>query len=216
MDAWRFALTLCVAALGPTAAAGANLLHLRVQISDAELQRQTIATLHTGAAIDWRILRRTLEAIGPISRNELPFRVQGESVEFHFRGFYPFEQCDPGMLEYAVSRQGEKDHETLLSAGPEEMARLDSLKDLLMDRRHAKKPGVIDVRLDWEEGGKWRSVTAAEVLHGEKPAERAAFINNLKVNDSGLGETTNYKGDKTKLPSARVPARVRISIAIVP
>src|SRR5262245_21244346 len=110
----RIVAVLFVILLDSQAGLGANMLHLPICEDEQSLESRVIDALLRGNSAEWQNLRRALDSLGHIRRNELPFRLWRGTVEFVFDGVYPHGSCNPESLEYAVSLPEVKDHETLL------------------------------------------------------------------------------------------------------
>jgi hypothetical protein len=176
-----------------------------------ELEARLVTALVEGKKNELEAVRRAVARLDPSRRADLDFRVDGNRIEFHFSGKFPFATTNLEMLEYIISREREKDHETLLSVREDEMRRLTKLRPLLRD---GDKSRAWDAKFFWREGNTTRTASLEDVLVTERAANRLAFRKQLGVNASGLGGSMNVNGNPGVLPGKEVAAKVVLTFSL--
>jgi hypothetical protein len=148
-------------------------------------------------------------------RRDLPIRVREDSVEFAFRGTFPGNQFSAEMLEYLVSVP-DKDYESLLVVPAAEQARVQALRPFFAKRAGDGRRKWWSAQLLWTEGDAPHSVTLSDLLVGLDAKERVRFLDQIGVNNAGVGGEMNVAADPVLLPRKRVAARLLLTIRIQP
>jgi hypothetical protein len=117
------------------------------------------------------------------------------------------------IAEYVVSSP-EKEHESLLVVGAEELARLKDVGHALAALKKAGKRAVLGYQLVWAEEGKARVEDLQDVLGLLDEARRKEFLGQLRFNEWGLGGSLNVMADAALLPSRRTAAEVRLTVRL--
>jgi hypothetical protein len=143
-------------------------------------------------------------------RKQMAFRLRSDAVEFRFRGEYPADKVSLDGLEYVASKAGEKDYESMLDVGPDELKRLLKLGAAVKQFGKGKRVPM-EVRMAWVEDGRPRVEALGDILRLE-PRQKE-FLADLNFNEFGL-LAFNAKADPAALPAKRVPAEVTVTIKL--
>jgi hypothetical protein len=201
-----FALALLAGAAGAAPVGGepATMFEARV-----------LKALADGDRAGLRSLAGEYRGLSPAARRALPLRVREDSVEFAFRGEFVGDQFSPEMLEYLVSGPG-RDYEALLVARGAELGRVQALLPFFARRAGEGRRRWWSARLVWAERDAPQSVDLGDLLIRLGARERDRFLDGLGINSVGLGGDLNVNADVGLLPRRRVPARLLLTIRVVP
>ena len=198
------ALLVVGIALPPTIAADSNL--------EAEAQK----ALAAGDAEALRRLAAEYRQVAPEARRALPVRIREDAVEFVFRGEFHGDQYLPDGQEYLVATSG-KAYETLVVVGPDEAGRLQGLRQVFADRSNKGRGKTWSARLVWADGDMPHAIEYSDLLVRMKPDDRAAYLDGIAIGTTpSLGSGTNVPVDPGVLPTKRVPARLYLTVQLVP
>ncbi|HVJ80955.1 MAG TPA: hypothetical protein VNC50_07770, partial [Planctomycetia bacterium] len=153
------------------------------------------------------------EALPAETRAKLPYRVRKDEVEFSFRGELCGDQFSPEMLEYVIAGPG-KEYETLLTADAKEQRRLQPLKPYFTKHAGAGRGKRWSAQLIWVDGKEIGSLQLADMLARIDAMERTQFLDELEVNEQGLGGTKNLDAGRGALPAKRLPAKVVLTLKL--
>jgi hypothetical protein len=149
----------------------------------------------------------------PAARRELPVRVRGDVVEFHFRGKTTGKELNPDILEYVLGLPG-KEYETLVVVSKEEVARLDRLGKALKDGFGNRITPPLEMVVAWDEEGEVRIENLRDILGLESAMNREQFLRDLTFYPGfGFGES-NVRADPARLPVGVAPARVVVTVRL--
>ncbi|HKA07456.1 MAG TPA: hypothetical protein VKD71_09380 [Gemmataceae bacterium] len=182
---------------------------------DAKWEEQARKALTDGDRQSLQQLAAEYRKLAPEVRAALPVRIRADSVEFAFRGAFCGDQFEAQMLEYLVSAPG-KDYESLLVVTGAEEERVQALRSIFDQRARNGRGKTWTARLTWSDGEQPQSVELADLLISLDAAERTEFLDQLAVNSAGLGGSKNVKSVPGVLPKKRVPARLYLTVRMVP
>jgi hypothetical protein len=177
------------------------------------VERQALRALGAGQVKRLQTVAASIRALKPADRAQLPFRVRPDGVEFRFHGEFPADRLRRDILEYVISDPGHS-HESLLVVRPAEQARLKKVGEALAALKKAGKRASLEYKLVWTEKTQARVEDLQDIVGGLSDASRKAFLNQLGVNQFGLGGTMNVKADSAFLPSRRTSAAVLLIIRL--
>lgn len=180
--------------------------------SCSDFEKRVVNAIDEGNETALKQVETDIARLDGPTRADLRFRIADKTVEFEFRGEYPFGQTQPESLEYLVSLHPHQNHETLLAVKADEMDRLRLFNKLFHRTRGDTKTLLLDSRLCWMEGRNQRSVKLAEILQPEQANVRVDFIKQIEVCANGLGGTLNAKGQIEVLPKEHIEARMFIVV----
>ena len=156
-----------------------------------DLEKRVIGALEQNNDGALRQIEKDIARLDGTTRADLRFRISDKAIEFEFRGVYPLGPLQPGSLEYLVSLDPDKNHETLLAVKEPEMARLRQFSKVFHKDRGDTKSQLLDSRFCWMDGRNERSIRLEEILQPEMPKVRVDFINQLEIMQYGLGGNLN-------------------------
>ena len=117
------------------------------------------------------------------------------------------------MLEYVISNR-DKDYESLLVAGRDELDRLKKLGQALAALKKAGKQASLEYRLVWVDKGQARVEDLQSIVGLLEEAKRNEFLAQLGFNEYGLGGEMNVKADHAVLPPSRTAAELLLTVRL--
>ena len=176
-----------------------------------DLEKRAIRALSESNEGDLKQIQKEIARLDGPARADLRFRIFDKSVEFEFAGVFPGSETQVESLEYLISLNPHKNHETLLAVRQSEMDRLALLRPLFTPQRNDRRTRLLESRMCWIDGMQQRSVGVADIL--TEPAKiHDDFMKQLEINEHGLGGSQNVKGQRAILPQEKIEARMIVVV----
>jgi hypothetical protein len=178
-----------------------------------DLEPAAAAAIASGEKTLLETLAARYESLPAETRAKLAFKVRPGEAEFSFRGELRGDQFSPDMLEYVIAGEG-KEYETLLTVDAVELRRLKALGPYFAKHAGAGRGKYWSAQLLWVDGKEISSLQLADMLVRIGAKERARFLDEIGVNEQGLGGTTNLDVGRGALPARRLPAKVVLTLRL--
>ena len=179
----------------------------------AVIEAGVLRAISTGSLNRLQAAAEDVRDLKPAQRTQLPLRIRPDRVEFRFRGEYPGGESVHEMLEYVISNR-DKDYESLLVAGREELDRLKKLGQALAALKKAGKQASLEYRLVWVDKGQARVEDLQSIVGLLEEAKRNEFLAQLGFNEYGVGGQMNVKADPAVLPARHTAAELLLTVRL--
>jgi hypothetical protein len=181
--------------------------------AESVIETRVLRAISTGSLHRLQAAAEDVRDLKPAERAQLPFRIRPEAVEFRFRGEYPGGESVHEMLEYVISNR-DKDYESLLVAGREELDRLKKLGQALAALKKAGKQASLEYRLVWVDKDQAHVEDLQSIVGLLQDAKRNEFLAQIGFNEYGLGGEMNVKADPALLPTRRTAAELLLTVRL--